>query len=85
MVEQRENLLLRERVRVFLLDAFDFGSDALVHLARRFLVDVSERVLEGVLADPHRCGEVVPFEILFRLGDRIVVFDFLRRHGFCGF
>ena len=64
MVEQRENLLLRERVRVFLLDAFDFGSDALVHLARRFLVDVSERVLEGVLADPHRGGEVVPVEIL---------------------
>ena len=85
MVEQRENLLLRERVRVFLLDAFDFGSDALVHLARRFLVDVSERVLEGVLADPHRGGEVVPVEILLRLGNRIVVIDLLRRVGFGGF
>ena len=85
MVEQRENLLLRERIRVFLLDAFDFGSDALVHLARRFLVDVSERVLEGVLADPHRGGEVVPVEILLRLGNRIVVIDLLRRVGFGGF
>ena len=85
MVEQRENLLLRKRVRVFLLDAFDFGSDALVHLARRSFVDVSERILEGVLADPHRGGEVVPVEILLRLGNRIVVIDFLRRVGFGGF
>ena len=68
-----------------MLDAFDFGSDALVHLARRFLVDVSERVLEGVLADPHRGGEVVPVEILLRLGNRIVVIDLLRRVGFGGF
>ena len=45
MVEQGEGLLFGEGIRVFLLDAFDFGSDALVHLARRLFVNVPERIL----------------------------------------
>ena len=85
MVEQLEHLLLAHRIGILAFDALDLGGDTLVHLLGRRFVNIAERVLEGVLADPHRCGEVVPFEILFRLGDRIVVFDFLRRHGFCGF
>ena len=66
-------------------DALDLGGDTLVHLLGRRFVNIAERVLEGVLADPHRGGEVVPVEILLRLGNRIVVIDLLRRVGFGGF
>ncbi len=85
MVEQFERLLLRQGIGVFPLDTGDLGGDAFVHLARRFFVNVSERVLEGVLAHPYRGGKIVSVEIDFRLGDRIVVIDLLRFFSFGGF
>ena len=49
-----------------------------MHLPRRALVDVAERVFQGVLAHPDRSGKIIPLEIRLRLGDRIVVIDLLR-------
>ena len=78
MVEQGERLLLRHRGGILALDTLDLGGDALVHLPGRLLVDIAERVLQGVLADPHRSGQFVPVEIPLRFGDRIVVLDLAR-------
>ena len=85
MVEQLERLPLRKGIGVFAFDPGDLAGDAFVHLARRLLVNVSERVFKGVLAHPHRGGKIVSVEIDFRLGNRIVVIDFLRRFSFGGF
>ncbi len=82
-VEQFEHLVLRHGVGVFPLDPLDLGGNAAVHLLRRRLVDVAERILEGVLAHPHRGCEVVAAEIGLRLGYRIVVCYFLRRFVLC--
>ena len=79
VVEQRKGLLARERVGILLLDALDLGGDPLVHFARGFFINVAHGILEGILADPYRSGQIVPVEILFRLGDRVVVVDLPRR------
>ncbi len=85
VVEQREELLLGERLGVVALDARQLAGDAAVHLAGRALVDVAERILEGVFGDPDRGGQVVTLEVAFRLGDGVVVVDALRRVGVGGF
>ena len=66
-------------------DALDLGGDTLVHLLGRRFVNIAERVLEGVLADPHRGGKIVSVEIDFRLGNRVVIIDLLRSLSFGGF
>jgi len=78
MVEQIEYLVRRHGRGVFALDARDLGGDALVHLPGRTLVDVAERILEGILGDPHRGGQVVAVEVDFRFGHGVVVVDLLR-------
>ena len=85
MVEQLEDLLLRHGVGILPLDALDFGGDALVHLTGRRFVDIAERVLQRILAHPHRSGEVVSVEVFFRFGNRIVVGDFHQGCGCFGF
>ena len=85
MIEQFEHFVAGHRVGIIAFDAFDLGSDALVHLARRRFVDVPERILERILAHPDRSGEFVAAEIGFRLGDRIVVGDLARFFGLCVF
>ena len=66
VVEQVEDLLLRQWVGVVTLDARELACDTVVHIAGRSLVDVAERVLQSVLAHPHLCGEFVTCEILLR-------------------
>ena len=85
VVEQFENLLLRHGVGILPLDALDFGGDALVHLAGGRFVDIAERILQRILAHPHRGGQFVPVEVFFRFGNRIVVGNFLQRCGCFGF
>ena len=78
VVQEREDLLLRHGVRIFVLDALNLGSNALVHLLRRTLVNVAVGVLQSILAHPDRGGQVVTLEIDFRFGNRVVVINFLR-------
>ncbi len=81
VVEQGEDLVGRHGIGILLLDTLDFAGNALVHLPGRLLVDVAERILERVLADPHRSGQIVAVEIDLRFGDGVVVVDLLRRRG----
>ena len=80
-VGERRHLevLAAHRRGVLLLDAFDLRGDAFVHLAGCLFINVPEGVLQGILADPHRSGQVVAVEIGLRRGDRLVVIDLLRR------
>ena len=63
MVEQIENRLLCKRIFVFVLDACQLFGQTHVHLFRRRLVYVAERVFQGVFAYPNGGGKFVAVEI----------------------
>ena len=66
VVEQLEHLVCRHRVSVAVFDTGDLVSDTPMHLFGRSLIDVTERVFQSILAHPHRSGQFVTCEVLFR-------------------
>ena len=64
VVEKLENLALAKWVGIVTLDTSQLTSYAVVHILGRGLVDVTKRVLEGILAHPHLRGELITLEVL---------------------
>ena len=73
MVEQGEDRLARHGVGILLLDAFDLGGDAAVHIFGRTFVNMAERIFEGVFRDPYRRCQLVAGEVLLRPFDGVVI------------
>ena len=78
VVEQIENLLLGESLTVLLLDTGKLLCQTIVHLLGRRLVDVTGRILQCILANPHSSSQFVTSEVLLRGSDSIVVLDFFK-------
>ncbi len=73
----------RQRVGIFLLYTRYLRGDTVVHHIGRILVDVSERVLERILADPYGSGQIVSAEVILRLQYGLLIRIFL--HFQCRF
>ena len=56
---------MRHRFGIFVLDAGNFGGDAVVHVVGSFLIEMAERVFQCVLVGPYAGGELVAVKILF--------------------
>ena len=85
VVEQREDLVARQRVGIVLLDAFDLGGDTVVHIFGRAFVNMAERIFEGVFRNPYRRRQFVAAEVLLRSCHGIVIGYLFEpfRGGFC--
>ena len=66
MIEQAEQLLRAQSVRILGLDACHFIRNAPMHVFGRFLIDMPERILHGILVHPHAGGKLVSFKIIQR-------------------
>ena len=75
VVEKLENLGVVKAVWIVSLDARQLRSDTVVHILWRSLVDVAERVLEGILAHPHLGSKIVTCKIDLTCGYGIVVLN----------
>ena len=64
VVQQIENLLGRQRVRILLLHTRNLVGNTPVHLFRRALVDVAERIFHGIFVQPHASSQLVTAKIL---------------------
>ncbi len=82
ILEQGEHFVGRHRVGVFRFDAGYFPGDAAMHVVGRELINVAERILQGILACPHSSGEFIAFEICQRGFVGLVVSEFFRLHFF---
>ena len=56
MIEQVEQLLLRQRIGVLLFHTSNLTSQTMVHIFRGFLVDIPKGILQGIFIDPYLCG-----------------------------
>ena len=72
VLQQLVYLLLAKAVGIVVLDARELAGDAAVHHIGVQLVDVALRILEGILAHPHRSRQLVTAEIVLRRSQRLV-------------
>ena len=63
MIQQFENLLLRQRVLILLFDAGHLTGNTPVHILRTLLIDIAVAVLHGIFVHPHAGGKLVAVEI----------------------
>ena len=66
VIQQVKDFLCAETVGIFCLDSCDFIGDAPMHIYRRFLIDVPERVFHGIFVDPYTGCQFVSLEIFQR-------------------
>ena len=71
MIEELEDLLSRDGIRILLLDTRHLACQTPMHVRGRLLEDVAERILHGVFINPDAGGQFVALEV----GER-------RREGF---
>ena len=63
MIQQAEQFLGRQRIRILGLNARHLVGNAPVHILRGLLVDVPERVFDRIFVDPNPCGKLVALEV----------------------
>ena len=66
MIEQLEYLLLRKRVRIFLLYAGYLISNTPMHILRRAFKDCSKTIFHGILVDPYSGSKFIAIKVLQR-------------------
>ena len=66
MIHQVKQFLWTESVGIFGLNSGNFVGYAPMHVCRRFLIDVAERIFHRVFVYPNACGQFVSIEILQR-------------------
>ena len=64
MVKQLKQFLLRKRIRISTLYPGDFARKAMMHITRRLLVDISERIFQSILINPDLCRELITGKII---------------------
>ena len=73
MVEQAEQLLCAQSVRILGFDASHFVRNAPVHVLRRLFIDMPERIFHRILVHPYAGSKLVSFKIIQRGIIRFVV------------
>ena len=66
VVEQVEQLLRFERISILSLDTSNFVCYTPMHIFRRFLVDITERIFYCILVYPNTCSQFIAFKVLQR-------------------
>ena len=77
MIQQLENLICAQGVLILRFNTGNFVGNPPVHISRRLLINVSERIFQGILVNPYASGQLVAVKILQGLLEGLIIGEIL--------